>query len=149
MFLILVFVIGGIFLKKASLSFSEFMSDPKAGIVRLVSYPIKKAMLDALPEGVEAAEAEMVMEEFWAAIIEGRIDDSVGEKLGTKFKTAFDDGVLTTEETEELLEFMKEASGQDTEDPYAEEEPQYEEEGWEEDEPAGTAEEPARDVTEL
>lgn len=110
---------------------------------------MKEAILQALPEDFDHAEATRVLEEFWIAIEEDRIDESAGQQLGTKFQTAFQDGELSAEEAEELLEFMRETAGLDTKDPYAEEEQQYEEEGWEEDEPADTAEEAAGEATEL
>jgi len=137
--LILVVVIGGYALKQASSSISEFMSDPKGAMIKLASTPIKKAMLDALPEGVEPADVEEASEAFWAAIMSGDVDNSVGEELGQKFQSAFQDGVLTPEETGDLLEFMREVGGLEADDPAAEEVPDVPEEGWEEDAPAEAA----------
>jgi hypothetical protein len=57
------------------------------------------------------------------------------QQLSTKFQTAMQDGVLSGEEAEELLDFMREKAGME-DDPAVEEAPDAPEEGWEEDTPA-------------
>lgn len=110
---------------------------------------MKAKILEALPEDFDHVEATGVMEEFWTALKEDRINEADVQQLSTRFQTAFQDGVLSNEEAEELMDFMREKIGLDTEDPYAGEEQQYEEQGWEEDDPADISEEAAGDATEL
>jgi hypothetical protein len=107
---------------------------------------MKAEILKALPEEFNQAEATEVMEGFWIALKEERINEADVQQLVNRFQTAYQDGALSTEEAEELLDFMREKAGIE---PPAEVEPPYEEEGWEDDVPAETAEEPAGDGTEL
>lgn len=122
----------------------------RAKIMGWAGEKMKAAILQALPEDFDHVEATRVFEEFWVAIEEDRIDEAAGQQLGTKFQAAFQDGELSAEEAEELLDFMRETAGLDPkDDPYAEEDQQYEEEGWEDDATSEAVEEAAGDATEL
>jgi hypothetical protein len=107
-------------------------------------------LVEALPEDFPEAEALDTIDAFWTAIKEDKLQPSDMQELQAKIRAAESDGDFSGEEAIELIRFMQEKVGMDTkEDPYAGTDQQYEEEGWEEDEPAGTTEEEAGDGTEL
>ena len=106
---------------------------------------MRAEILKALPEDFNQAEATEVMESFWNALKEDKVTEADVKQLTTRFQTAFQDGELSNEEAEELLNFMREKVGLDV--PADMEEPR--EEGWEDDEAAGEAEATADGATEL
>lgn len=111
---------------------------------------MKQAVLQALPEDFPEAEALDTIDAFWTAIKEDRLQPSDMQELQAKIQSAQADGDFSEEEAIELIRFMREKVGlDDKDDPYGEEDQQYEEEGWEEDVPADSAEEAAGDATEL
>jgi len=83
----------------------------KTYLLEVAEEKTREQIMQALPEGCDQAETEMVIGEFWDAIKEGRLSEEDGRQLGTKFQTAFQDGELTENEVDELLEFMRDAAG--------------------------------------
>ncbi len=114
-------------------------------LLNMLGEKMKTEILKALPEGFNHQEATQVLEEFWLAVEEDRVDEAKAQQLGTRFQAAFQDGALSGEEAEELLDFMREAAGIE---PSVGEDPQLEE-GWEDDEPAAEAEAADAGATEL
>ncbi len=106
---------------------------------------MKNQILEALPEGFDTAEASEVMEAFYNGLKEEKVTEADIQQLSSKFQAAMQDGSLSNEEAEDLLNFMREKAGLDA--PADMDEPL--EEGWEEDEPVGEAEATAADATEL
>jgi len=121
----------------------------RGAIMEWFGEKMKTALIEALPEDFPKEQALETIEAFWSAIKEDRLGPSDMEELSSRIQAAQADGNFSEEEAMELLQFMREKIGLDTEEPYAGEEQQYEEEGWEEDDPADTSEEAAGDATEL